>query len=464
MSKGNPLPVNRMALAVLVLGFSPHVLAQSPYGLAARQTIPWVIDQLDERGPVWETEINIHNPGSAALTVRPTYLGAVTTPTAGSVPCTPQTIGPKETAELSLRAVCPLNQGLNFGRLELTALTPGPASLDPNEPSDQIFLASARVARLGGGLFAVEGFPEGNLSGATASAAATGLKNGFVDGSQWQTFCAVAGLNATTQVSVRLNDGLGNNIGVVNTLVDPPSGIEMQSFADVFAAAGTAGNYSNVTAHFSTNTPAAGIFAVCMIVENATGKRAFEVAKYLDNNDEGREYHKTVDRTSYGRTFAVVSEIPHPNKPVAFSDLHVAYFQHPDRVSCTVRWTSPHSTFDQIQMRLIDPDGKVAAGGPHRTFFTVDLPEKPETYSGRNGRWLVEVAPDRAYGKHCGGGLQLCPGGLETTDYSLTCASGNGHNRLDAIGHCQMACRKDVQQEFLCDFDNPFDPSRCQAF
>jgi hypothetical protein len=470
MSKGNPLPVNRTALAVLLLGVSPHVLAQSPYGLAARQTIPWVIDQLDERGPVWDTEINVHNPGSAPITVRPTYLGAFMTPNAGSLPCTPQTIGPKETAEFTLRAICPLSQGLNFGRLELTALTPGPASLDPNEPSDQIFLASARVTQLGGSLFAVEGFPEGNLSGNKSSAVATGLKSGSVNGSQWRTFCAAAGLNGPTAVIIHLVDGNGNAIGVGTAApLDHPSGIEMQAFADVFAAVGAPpGNYDNVTALFTNSAPAAGVFGVCMIVNVSANKTAFEVAKYLDNNDEGREYLTTVSTTAYGAGFGVVSEIPHPNKPVAFSNLHVAYFQHPDRVHCTVRHQPTqygHATFDQVQMRLIDPDGQVVAGGPHQQFFTVDgLGEKPERHSGRNGRWLVEVAPDRAWPKNCGGGLGLCVGGLETTLYSLTCASGNGHNQLDPIGNCQMACHKDGKKEFLCDFDSPFDPTRCQAF
>jgi hypothetical protein len=202
-----------------------------------------------------------------------------------------------------------------------------------------------------------------------------------------------------------------------------------------------------------------------MISDMLTNTRAFEVAKYVDDNDDGRQFLTQEQKTAFGSQFAIVSEIPNPSDPVAYSDLHVAYFQHPDRVACTVRWSpGPHPTSDQIQMRLIDPDGVVVAGGPSLSTFTFDLGEKPSRYKGRNGRWLVEVAPDRAYSSGCGG---LCPGGLQVTDYSLTCASGNGHNALDVSGHCKMACTQDAfppgTTDFHCAFA-AFDGSNCQAF
>jgi len=461
MSKGNPVPFKQMAVAVLLLGLPASVRAQSPYGLSARQTIPWVIDLVDERGTLWNTEIDVLNPGPASITLTLTYLGAVGTATPGSIPCNPVTVASKATVEFTLHSVCPLAPGPNFGRLEMSSLPTGGFE----EPSDLVFTASARVTQVNGGMFTVEGFPEGYLSGNKTSAA-TGLKNGSVDGSQWRSFCAAAVLNDTIPVFVSLVDGAGNPLGMpVSVILDPSVAIDMESFPDVFAAVGAPGNFTNVTARFSTPVPGPGVFAVCMIVDNVTGQRAFEVAKYLDNNDEGRQHVTSVSKTAYGRTLAIVSELPR-SRPVGFSDLLMAYFQHPDRVFCTVDWNSPHSTFDQVQMRLLDPDGNIVAGGPHQNNFIVDLAEKPQRHGGRNGRWLVEVAPDRTYGKHCGGGLGLCPGGLEETPYTVTCSSGNGHNTLDPIGHCQMACPKDpaTKMEFLCGFDNPFDPTRCQAF
>ena len=67
--------LERAVLAVLLMGCGPYVHAQSPYGLAARQTIPFVMDYREFEVPVWATEIDIHNPGSQTLTVRLTYFG-----------------------------------------------------------------------------------------------------------------------------------------------------------------------------------------------------------------------------------------------------------------------------------------------------------------------------------------------------------------------------------------------------
>jgi hypothetical protein len=444
-----------VAVLAVLCGAATSVSAQSPYGLAARQAIPWVMEFTNDRPwSSWMTEIDVHNPAKVSVTVVPTYLGAVATPTPGRHTCNPITVGPGQTAEFPLFAVCPLAPGLNYGRLELSALIPG----GTESPSDSIFLANARVSYPGATVFTVEGFPEGNLSGNRSTALVTGLKNGLVNGYQWRSFCGAAALNDPTAVVVRLFDGSGNPVGIgTGAPLDPPSSVEMEVFPDVFAAVGApSGSQANVTAAFSSLSPTgAGVFGFCLVENLDTGDRAFEVAKYLDNNDEGREYRTAVNETSYGQPFAVVSEVT--EDLMAASNFHVAYFQHPDRVYCEVTFSSPHSTFDQVQMRLIDPDGQVVAGGPHQTTLHVDLGEKPQRYGGRNGRWLVEVAPDRTYLGDCDAGIlrYVCPGKAEMTPYTLTCSSGNGHNQLDFIGHAVMLCAKDGAKEALCAFANP---------
>lgn len=468
MFKRSTVALKQTALIIALFGANAVAHGQSPYGLAARQTIPWVVDHRDERGTtLWETEIDIHNPGSVALTVEVSYRGAVGSATPGEIWCGSKTLAPRETSEFQLFPFCNLNPGPqpNYGRLELTALL-GKAEDDALEPSQQVFLASARVRsrQIGGSFFTVEGFPEGYLSG-NKRAVATGLKSGFVNGAQWGTVCGAAGLNDQTGVLVRLLDGSGNQIGnSAFFVVDPSSNVEMQVLKDVFAAVGAPpGNYSNVRAEFAATSPfGPGVFAFCMIVNASdSAKRAFEVAKYLDNNDDGRQY---LTQESH----IVVSEILR-NHSDTNSNLHLAYFQHPDRVTCTVRWgpsTYIHFTPDQLQMRLIDSDGQAVsgAGGPHAHTFTFDLEEKPGRHRGRNGRWLVEVAPDRAFASSCG---ELCSGGLDWTPYTLTCASGNGHNVLDITGHCRLDCTKDStpgSTDSFCAFDQPFDPSRCQVY
>jgi hypothetical protein len=222
-----------------------------------------------------------------------------------------------------------------------------------------------------------------------------------------------------------------------------------------------------VRAFFSTGAPGgqggSGLAAFCRIINVTFDKEAFEVAKYLDNNDEGRQYRTVMTRTRWNKPLWIVPEIDHDDM-LGETNLHAAYFQHPDRVTCRVRQTAPSgckglATFDEIQMRLIDPDDNIVAGGPGQTEFTFAPEEKSQRHDGRNGRWLVEVAP----GRGCLDDQSLHQGGLAVTPYELICSSGNGHNELDSIGHCMMSCVKDPQNKHqaLCPFDSPFNPARC---
>jgi hypothetical protein len=456
---------------ILLVAACPDAGGQSPYGLAARQTIPFVVDETVQPPgggsiAVQRTEIDVHNPGGLPITVTATYFGAFTTATPGRVACTKQvlTVGAGATAEFSLASICPLNAGLNFGRLELSTLAPG----GQDDPAGGVFLASARVSG-SGGYFAVEGFPQGNLSGNKRFAAVTGLKSGLVGGSQWRTACFGAALNeGPVPMIIRLVDGNGNALGsTAGAVLDPASGFESVDFPDIFTAVGAPpGNYADVTALVSTSLQGPGpggpgVFGLCRIANLTSGQEAFQVAKYLDNNDEGRQHQTTVSRTSWGREFSVVAEVDESDK-MRETNLHVAYFQHPDRVRCEVRFVNPDIPFfDLGQVRLIDPDGTVVAGGPGLTSFQADLGEKATRHGGRNGRWLIEVAPLRAM--KAGGSLHQ--GGLAVTPYTLSCSSGNGHSQLDIAGHCLMGCTADKSQKgnkwFLCAFDMPFLPSRC---
>src|SRR5206468_1991619 len=427
----------------------------------------------DELGDVWHTEIDVRNPGSQPITVRLTYFGAVGTPNVGRYPCPfSPTVAPGATVEFSLDPACALaSLGLlNFGRLELSALPEVPGPTD--DPASLTFLTSARVSSRGGSLFTVEGFPQGNLSGNRSFAAVTGLKSGLVDGSQWRTSCYAAALNEPVPVFVGLVDGNGQPMGVVAASLDPGAAppVEMQPFLDVFAAAGVPpGNYSNVTALFSTagGGAGAGVFGLCRIINTSFGKEAFEAAKYLDNNDEAREHVTSKDRTSYGEQFSIVSEVPDDNNLPIWSNLHVAYFQHPDLVRCAVRFLPnqylPFQT-ELGQLRLIDPDGNVAVNVPHAQSFTLNLREKSQHHAGRTGRWLIEVGADRAVKN--GDCFQcLHSGTLLYTDYELTCSSGNGNNQLDIVGFCDMGCVKDKTKghegQVLCSFANQVDSQTC---
>jgi len=362
------------------------------------------------------------------------------------------------------------NFGYNYGRLELSALPESPGPSD--DPATVAFLTNARVSGPGPRYFTVEGFPQGNLSGNRNFAEVTGLKSGLVDGSQWVSNCYAAALNEPVPVYVGLVNANGNSLGgVAFAQLDPPSAVEMKPFEDVFTAVGAPGNYSNVTALFSTagGGGGAGVFGFCRIINLTLQKEVFEVAKYLDNNDAAREHVTSKDRTSYGATFSIVSEEPSGNDLSLWSNLHVAYFQHPDLVKCTVRFHSnPNLPFTDVgQVRLIDPDGNVAVNPIHAPSpsFILDLREKSQHHTGRNGRWLIEVGADRALKK--GGDCFQClhSGSLVYTDYDLVCSSSNGHNQLDIVGLCDMSCAKDKTKghegEVLCSFAAQVDSQSC---
>jgi hypothetical protein len=437
--------------------------AQSPYGLGARQTIPFVVDLDDDRGPIWNTEINVHNPGSLPVTVLPTYFPI--SQNVGAVSCLPITVAPGGTVEARLHTLCNTPFGLNYGRLELSSLQSVNAG-EPDDAGSRIFLATGRVSQLGGRLFTVEGFRQGQLSGNARFAAVSGLKRGLLGTDQWQTDCFAAALSEPVPVFVRLVDGSGLPIGnFASAAIDPNLGIEGAQFPDVFTKVGAPpGNYSNVTALFSTaaqgGVGGAGVFGFCQIVNISHNTEAFEIAKYLDNNDDARQYVVSVSETRAGSPFGIVSEIE-PNSLLGESNLHIAYFEHPDRVTCSVRFTThpPNlAVFDLGQIRLIDPDNNIVAGGLHAQSFSINLREKSVHNNGRNGRWIIEVAPDHAIKE--GGGL--FKGGLDLTEYVLTCSTGNGVNQLDIGGHCPAPCAKGGGKgnDLFCTFVTPF-PKGC---
>lgn len=455
----------RAVLTVALLGPCLGVHAQSPYGLAARQSIPFVIEQRDDLGlPAWTTEISIHNPGTLPITVRLDFFT-----TAGQIGCTAQTVGAGETDQVSLVSACPaLNPVSSYGRLELNALPPpSPSSSDP---AGVVFLAKARVTGPGSRSYTVEGFPQGNLSGNKSFAAVTGLKSGSVGSSQWKTFCFAESLNESPVVWVKLVDGNGAQVGAFSALTPPlvPTVNPIDGFGgDVFTAVGAPfGNFDNVTAFFSTQpfggTGGFAAFGFCRVVNLTQNQEAFEIAKYIDNNDEGRQHQTDVSASSFGEPYTVEAETEESFQ-VSRTNLHVAYFQHPDRIRCSVRFdVNPSLDFnsDFGQMRLLDEAGNVLAGGPDQTTFQFDLGEKSTQYSGQNRRWLIEVGPARTI--KTGGGLHS--GGLAGRSYTLSCSSGNGHNQLDLAGHCGMSCAIDKNDKrfFLCDFDaSPVDPNRC---
>ena len=446
----------RVAAFAIVMAWPAGTVAQSPYGLAARQTIPFVITTGDDLGGGWRTEIFLHNPGSLPVTVQPRLFPI--SQNIGAMPCSPVTVAPFGASQRRLSALCNVPVGISFGRLELSSLL----SVQPGEaehPSGRIFEATARVSG-SGSMFTVESFPQGRLSGNRGFADVLGLRNGFDGQHLWHTDCFATALGEPVPVFVRLIDSAGGQLGnFVSAAIDPTIGVEGARFFDIFNLAGAPGNWENIRAVFSTAAQGgiggAGVFGYCRVVNDSLGHEAFSIAKYLDSNDDAQEFLVSESRTRIGAPFGVVSEIDHSD--LGESNLHIAYFEHPDRIECSIRFVNhpPNlAVFDLGQMRLIDPDDNVVAGGNGQMSFSINLRDKSIHNNGRNGRWIVEVGPNHAIKE--GGGLKK--GGIITTDYVLTCSTGQGVNQLDIAGHCLMPCVKlgGKGDDMRCSFVTPF--------
>jgi hypothetical protein len=117
--------------------------AQSPYGLAARQTIPFVLDQNDDGRHLGQTEVSVFKPNPMPIGLTITYFGALGTASPGKRTCLgPVGIPAGANFEFQVGPFCSQNLGMNFGRLELSTLAGGNGPVP--DPSSVVFLANAR--------------------------------------------------------------------------------------------------------------------------------------------------------------------------------------------------------------------------------------------------------------------------------------------------------------------------------
>jgi hypothetical protein len=105
-----------------------------------------------------------------------------------------------------------------------------------------------------------------------------------------------------------------------------------------------------------------------------------------------------------------------------FSNSHVVYFRHPDYVQCELLDAGvgdPISVEYGLELRLLDQDGQVLAGGNGATSFgEVFLGDKQDRNDGANTRYTLQVESS----------------GVNTTaarPYRLRCQSGSGHTLGD---------------------------------
>ena len=120
--------------------------------------------------------------------------------------------------------------------------------------------------------------------------------------------------------------------------------------------------------------------------------------------------------------------------PGAYSNTHVMYFRHPDRVQCLLYDPQTTTALDAsagLEMRLLDGDANVIAGGDNMTGFgEIYLGDKTDRNFGANGRYLIEV-------ESSGAG----PNVVNTRKYGLRCQSGSGHTAADMVRYHEATTR-----------------------
>lgn len=464
---------------VLLAGlFGSPAIAQSEAGLAQRQTIPYVVRNTDPND-TRSTDIEIHNPHQHALRIEVTYFGATASTRPGRLACDALDVDGLNTRTVPIESICALGQGFNWGRLEVqgavsgAVIVPATGLPRPSDPSDGTFLASGLIRwTVGSRVMRVEGFPQGGLSGARSLA--TGLRSGTIDGESWTSLCYAAALGEAVPIRIRLLDSKGGELGSALDTLDPSANMEMASL-NVFSALGVAGDHSGVSAEFTTISGSGqAALGFCRLINLTRQTEALIIGKFVDgrldnaNRDQGRQHSVSVSEDRLGWPYGLrIGAGLQDHQSVNFpSNYHVAYFQHPDSIHCTLsgalRGSYVGSVFPPyLQMRLIDPDDNTVATSLYdstagETVLDFQTGEKSSAGRGNNQRWLIEVAPIHALqSPSCGAGL--CSGGAApSAEYTLSCASGNGHGQLDKIheSHCGVTCRQN--KGWNCEF-NPVD-------
>lgn len=359
--------------------------AQTPNGYASIVNIPIVV-----QSSTYSSDIYIHNPRAATLTISPWFLGATGSANPGFVACQTIAIAPNTTAQYGLAALCPAlvlgGPASTFGRLRLSDVS------SQNLP----FAAYTRVQTFSGNGFSIEGFPIGNFTAGSNPLYVTGLKRQAA-APGYATNCFIAAIEEPNSIQVSLFDQNGGSLG---SGTFPLAANEMIRLLDVFAALGApSGDYDNASIRFTAQSTAA-YEGFCTVQNNASFDADLRIAKLPLPIDARMAKFVSTVVDGLGNTLSVA---------VNSKDVHAIFLQHPDYVSCRILVAAS----GMLEMRIKDPQGNVVAGGNNveaiPPFF---LGEKSTRNAGRNGMWHIEVEPSVASGG--------------PFDYGITCSCGNG--------------------------------------
>ncbi len=433
-------------LAAVFLLPGGNALAQSTDGYHSIQIFPMVVDTAS-----FAQRYNFRNPNLVPIVIKTKYFPANTTSQAniGPLSCNDINIpAGKSLAIVGLRTLCPglVSQvGSQFGFLHMSEQTN--ASLT--------FAAFSRVTNPQGNGFTVEAFPAHTFT--SADGVINGLRRlaATANSPTFQTNCFIGNLNelanplppgspSTTKVHYTLYSNASAVLGQGDEFLKPGQFLRM---SEIFSYAGApAGDFDDAYIKIEElNTDTAlgepGIISFCTVQESTTFGADFRIGKQelgagglsypgdiIGSQDNHVARETLVSTDGVGRNFEIGTG--------ASSNTHVVYFRHPDFVQCELidPATSPPNitrllnTYG-LEMRMLDQDGLVVAGGPGVTGWSdFYLGDKTTRNNGANTRYTIEVESN---GSNTG----------STRPYKLHCQSGSGHTLGDIIRYKEAVNR-----------------------
>jgi hypothetical protein len=346
-----------------------------------------LIEPLIAQTPSYVSEITVHNPFSDPLPVSVSYTGGSVTTAAGFRTCAPLVVPGSSTIQFSVGTQCALPGGGHFGYITLSETSSFPIP----------FQAYSRTQTPGGNGFSVPAFPAGAIEAPYWGHYVVGLKRQSA-APVYQTNCFVASTDASTPYAIRLLNAGGVQIG--STISGFLSAHQMVRYLDIFSAAGLPpGDLSNVRAEFSAGAaPTAALLSFCTVQESTFFGADFRMAQPVETRDGTRQRLQVAEDA-----FDYVADFFHMTR-------HDIAIRHPDRVRCGL--TSASASV--LEIRLVDPNGAVVAGGNNLTDTGTIYTGPRNLYGGFSDFWHLEVSPRETY-------LGPYP-----VFYTFACFTGNG--------------------------------------
>jgi hypothetical protein len=413
-------------LCALAAATAVPAFAQSTDGYHSIQVFPVVVDTA-----AFVQRFNLHNNGTAAITLTPKYFPADGT-SATAITCPTINIPALGVTNIaSLRNLCPaLPLGSQFGFLTMYQDSPGYLT----------YAAFSRVSNSLGAGFSVEGFAASEFT--AARSVVTGLRRLAASGGApaFQTNCFVGKMNEVeidTGLS-RVNYSLVGATGTVlgSGFVDLLPGRMVRLF-DVFATLNVpAGDHDDVRLILeeadAEDEP--GIISFCTVQDNTSLNADFRIGKQsmgtilpsILSNSRGPQ------DVFVGRDLLLDSDVlyrPFSIPAGAFHNTHVLYLHQPDVGQCQI--------IDPFTNQLALPsygleiravvDGETAAGGNNSVVVPDPAQGDGNGYFGdKNDGWQANFRVSIEVGSN---GQNT---GMERP-YKLRCMSGSGFNLLDLI-------------------------------